>query len=170
MKVTGIVAINGAVSVCSLSAVPAITLREARKIVSRVHHTSIGQAPLATPIPEVRRIAIEAVSHVNNALALALLTGVIPQSLGMRVLQPGETLVQPRTGFQVASVHSMALPSLTPPPDHDQGSGVNGLADLASSRAKCPRLRACAAVRAAARPIVCRRRQGRSRGRWLRVG
>ena len=36
-------------------------------------------------------IAIEPVSHVNNALALAAKTGVSPQSLGIRVLQPGET-------------------------------------------------------------------------------
>ncbi len=35
-------------------------------------------------------IAIEPVSHVNNALALAY-TGVAPESLGLRVLQPGET-------------------------------------------------------------------------------
>jgi len=36
-------------------------------------------------------IAIEPVSHVNNALALAAKTGVSPESLGIRVLQPGET-------------------------------------------------------------------------------
>ena len=36
-------------------------------------------------------IAIEPVSHVNNALALAANTGVSPESLGIRVLQPGET-------------------------------------------------------------------------------
>ena len=36
-------------------------------------------------------IAIEPVSHVNNALALAQQTGVTPESLGLRVLQPGET-------------------------------------------------------------------------------
>ena len=42
--------------------------------------------------PERDNIAIEPVSHVNNALALAAQTGVTPQSLGMRVLQPGETL------------------------------------------------------------------------------
>ena len=36
-------------------------------------------------------IAIEPVSHVNNALALALQTGVTPCSLGVRVLQPEET-------------------------------------------------------------------------------
>jgi aldose 1-epimerase len=36
-------------------------------------------------------IAIEPVSHVNNALALAQQTGVTPESLGLRVMQPGET-------------------------------------------------------------------------------
>ena len=36
-------------------------------------------------------IAIEPVSHVNNALALARQTGVTPESLGLRVLQSGET-------------------------------------------------------------------------------
>jgi aldose 1-epimerase len=36
-------------------------------------------------------IAIEPVSHVNNALALAQQTGVTPASLGLRVLQPGAT-------------------------------------------------------------------------------
>jgi aldose 1-epimerase len=41
--------------------------------------------------PQRDHIAIEPVSHVNNALALALQLGVAPESLGMRVLQPGET-------------------------------------------------------------------------------
>lgn len=41
--------------------------------------------------PQRDHIAIEPVSHVNNALALALQMGVAPESLGMRVLQPGET-------------------------------------------------------------------------------
>jgi aldose 1-epimerase len=36
-------------------------------------------------------IALEPVSHVNNALALAQQTGVAPESLGLHVLQPGET-------------------------------------------------------------------------------
>lgn len=36
-------------------------------------------------------IAIEPVSHVNNALALAQQVGVTPESLGLRVLQAGET-------------------------------------------------------------------------------
>jgi aldose 1-epimerase len=41
--------------------------------------------------PELDRIAIEPVSHVNNALALAQQSGQSPQALGLRVLQPGET-------------------------------------------------------------------------------
>jgi aldose 1-epimerase len=41
--------------------------------------------------PERDSIAIEPVSHVNNALALAQQTGQSAESLGMRVLQPGET-------------------------------------------------------------------------------
>lgn len=36
-------------------------------------------------------IAIEPVSHINNALALARQTGQSPEALGLRVLQPGET-------------------------------------------------------------------------------
>ena len=36
-------------------------------------------------------IAIEPVSHVNNAIALAQQTGQSAESLGLRVLQPGET-------------------------------------------------------------------------------
>jgi aldose 1-epimerase len=36
-------------------------------------------------------IAIEPVSHVNNALALSGQTGTLAQQLGIRVLQPGET-------------------------------------------------------------------------------
>jgi aldose 1-epimerase len=36
-------------------------------------------------------IAIEPVSHVNNALALAQRGGVTPESLGLRELQPGES-------------------------------------------------------------------------------
>ena len=35
-------------------------------------------------------IAIEPVSHVNNALALAAPDGQTPEALGIRVLQPGE--------------------------------------------------------------------------------
>ena len=38
-------------------------------------------------------IAIEPVSHVNNAIALAQQTGQSAESLGMRVLQPGETFM-----------------------------------------------------------------------------
>jgi len=55
-----------------VAAVPLVTLREARKIVSRVHHTAIGQAPLATPIPEVRRVAIEAVGRFGSVPTLAV--------------------------------------------------------------------------------------------------
>ena len=40
--------------------------------------------------PERDSIAIEPVSHVNNALALAVQQGVPPTQLGVRVLQPGE--------------------------------------------------------------------------------
>jgi len=41
--------------------------------------------------PDRDTIAIEPVSHVNNALALAQRDGVSPESLGVRVLQPGES-------------------------------------------------------------------------------
>jgi aldose 1-epimerase len=41
--------------------------------------------------PGRNSIAIEPVSHVNNALGLVLQTGQSPESLGLRVLQPGET-------------------------------------------------------------------------------
>jgi len=41
--------------------------------------------------PTLDCIAVEPVSHVNNALALAQARGQTPQSLGLRVLQPGET-------------------------------------------------------------------------------
>jgi aldose 1-epimerase len=41
--------------------------------------------------PERDSIAIEPVSHVNNALALAAQTGIAPEQLGLRLLQPGET-------------------------------------------------------------------------------
>jgi aldose 1-epimerase len=41
--------------------------------------------------PERDSIAIEPVSHVNNVLALAQQSGVTPESLGLRVLQPDET-------------------------------------------------------------------------------
>jgi 23S rRNA (adenine2503-C2)-methyltransferase len=55
-----------------VAAVPVITLRESRKIVSRVHHTPIGQAPLATPIPEVRRLAIDAVGRFGHVPTLTV--------------------------------------------------------------------------------------------------
>lgn len=48
-------------------------------------------------------IAIEPVSHVNNVLALARQTGVTPGSLGLRVLQPGETFAA-RMRIQVEAV------------------------------------------------------------------
>ena len=41
--------------------------------------------------PERDSIAIEPVSHVNNALALAAETGQQPEALGVRVLQSGQT-------------------------------------------------------------------------------
>ena len=37
-------------------------------------------------------VAIEPVSHVNNALSLAVHPGARPQDLGIQVLAPGETL------------------------------------------------------------------------------
>jgi aldose 1-epimerase len=43
-----------------------------------------------TPVRD--SIALEPVSHVNNALALAQQTGVTPESLGLRMLQQDETL------------------------------------------------------------------------------
>jgi aldose 1-epimerase len=42
-----------------------------------------------TPVRD--SIALEPVSHVNNALALGQQTGQSAESLGVRVLQPGET-------------------------------------------------------------------------------
>jgi aldose 1-epimerase len=41
--------------------------------------------------PERDSIALEPVSHVNNALALAQQAGTPPQALGLHVLQPGAT-------------------------------------------------------------------------------
>lgn len=43
-----------------------------------------------TPVRD--SIALEPVSHVNNALALAQQSGVTPESLGLRMLQPDESL------------------------------------------------------------------------------
>jgi aldose 1-epimerase len=37
-------------------------------------------------------IAIEPVSHVNNAIHLAQTTGADPEDLGLRILQPGESM------------------------------------------------------------------------------
>jgi aldose 1-epimerase len=52
--------------------------------------------------PERDSIATEPVSHVNNALALAQQAGQTPESLGLRVLQPGETF-RASMRIQVAS-------------------------------------------------------------------
>jgi aldose 1-epimerase len=41
--------------------------------------------------PERDNIAVEPVSHVNNALNLMATTGASADSLGVRVLQPGES-------------------------------------------------------------------------------
>jgi aldose 1-epimerase len=57
----------------------------------RVGVTSDLDCLVVFTTPERDSIAIEPVSHVNNALALARQTGVTPESLGLRVLQPGET-------------------------------------------------------------------------------
>ena len=56
----------------------------------RLHVTSDLDCLVVFTTPARDSIAIEPVSHVNNALALAY-TGVAPESLGLRVLQPGET-------------------------------------------------------------------------------
>lgn len=52
-------------------------------------------------------IAIEPVSHVNNMLALAAHTGLSPEALGLRVLQPGETFAAAMR-IQVAQVEQAA--------------------------------------------------------------
>jgi aldose 1-epimerase len=57
----------------------------------RLHVTSDLGCLVVFTTPARDSIAIEPVSHVNNALALAQQTGVTPESLGVRVLQPGET-------------------------------------------------------------------------------
>jgi aldose 1-epimerase len=59
----------------------------------RIHLSSGLDRLVVFTTPERDHIAIEPVSHANNALALAQQTGVAPQALGLRVLQPGETLV-----------------------------------------------------------------------------
>ena len=58
----------------------------------RIQLTSDLDCLVVYTTPARDSIAIEPVSHVNNALALAQQTGVTPESLGLRVLQPGETL------------------------------------------------------------------------------
>jgi aldose 1-epimerase len=56
----------------------------------RIRVTSDLHCLVVFTTPERDSIAIEPVSHINNALALAQLTGVTPESLGLRVLQPDE--------------------------------------------------------------------------------
>jgi aldose 1-epimerase len=58
----------------------------------RIELTSDLNCLVVYTTPERDSIAIEPVSHVNNALALAQQTGVTPESLRLRVLQTGETL------------------------------------------------------------------------------
>ena len=55
----------------------------------RIHSDLNHLVVFTTPARD--SIAIEPVSHVNNALALAQQTGQSPQTLGLRVLQPGES-------------------------------------------------------------------------------
>jgi aldose 1-epimerase len=57
----------------------------------RIRVTSDLDCLVVFTTPGRDSIAIEPVSHVNNALALAQQAGETPQSLGLRVLQPGET-------------------------------------------------------------------------------
>jgi aldose 1-epimerase len=57
----------------------------------RIRVTSDLDCLVVFTTPGRDSIAIEPVSHVNNALALAQQSGVTPQALGLRVLQPGET-------------------------------------------------------------------------------
>jgi aldose 1-epimerase len=57
----------------------------------RVQVTSDLDCLVVFTTPGRDSIAIEPVSHVNNVLALAQQTGTTPESLGLRVLQPGET-------------------------------------------------------------------------------
>jgi aldose 1-epimerase len=57
----------------------------------RVHIGSDLAYLVVYTTPERDSVAIEPVSHVNNALALAQHSGQSPQALGLRVLQPDET-------------------------------------------------------------------------------
>ena len=57
----------------------------------RIQVTSDLDRLVVFTTPERDSIAIEPVSHANNALALARQTGQSPQALGLRVLQPGES-------------------------------------------------------------------------------
>ena len=54
--------------------------------------TSDLQQLVVFTTPRRDTLAIEPVSHINNAHALALQLGVTPESLGLRVLQPGQTM------------------------------------------------------------------------------
>ena len=69
----------------------------------RMHVSSDLACLVVFTTPERDNIAIEPVSHVNNALALAAKTGVSPQSLGIRVLQPGETFA---ASMRIAIAHA----------------------------------------------------------------
>jgi aldose 1-epimerase len=64
-------------------------------MVTRIQST-LGHLVVYTQ-PSREFVAIEPVSHVNNALELATQTGVAPERLGLRVLQPGETMVAQMT-------------------------------------------------------------------------
>ena len=64
-------------------------------MVTRVQ-SNLGRLVIYTQ-PSREFVAIEPVSHVNNALNLMAQTGVAPQTLGVRVLQPGESMVAQMT-------------------------------------------------------------------------
>ncbi len=57
----------------------------------RIHVSSDLDRLVVFTTPGRDSIAIEPVSHANNVLALAQQSGVTPESLGLRVLQPGAT-------------------------------------------------------------------------------
>ena len=58
----------------------------------RIHLRSDLRHLVVYTTPQLERIALEPVSHVNNALALAAQRGVPPQALGLQRLAPGATL------------------------------------------------------------------------------
>ncbi len=72
----------------------------------RIHHNGLGFELACADVdrlvvftrPELDFIAIEPVSHVNNALQLAARLGVEPAGLGVRTLAPGQPI---RIRFQV---------------------------------------------------------------------